>query len=215
MDPRRVLPYAAMTTGCPKCGWQTVEGPQCPRCGVNIAEYRAQLAVASAVARPPESAWQPPRPEAPRREPFRPTAPQSPMVHPAGFWIRFVAIIVDGLCLALVQWVLGFVIVALFFGAPSTLAAIVGLYTFNVLLGSIYPVIFHWRWGQTLGKMAMHIRVVTIAGGPLSLGAAIIREIGYWVSLFTLCIGYLMAAFRSDKRALHDLMAGTRVEYVA
>jgi uncharacterized RDD family membrane protein YckC len=210
VEPDPVLPYGAMATGCPKCGWQELSGAQCPRCGVNIAEYRAQLAVASAVARPPEARWQPPRSEAPR-----PTAPPSPTIHPAGFWIRFVAIIVDGLCLALVQWVLGFVIVALFFGAPGTLAAIVGLYTFNVLLGSIYPVIFHWRWGQTLGKMAMSIRVVTVDGGALSLGTAIIRQIGYWVSLLTLCIGYLMAAFRSDKRALHDLMAGTRVEHIA
>ncbi len=203
-----------MATGCPKCGWQQVEGTQCPRCGVNIAEYRAQLAVASAVVRPAEARWQAPRPDPPRPEAPRSAPPLLATVHPAGFWIRFVAIVVDGLCLAVVQWVLGFGIVALMVGAPGTLAAMIGLYAFNLFLGSIYPVIFHWRWGQTLGKMAMHIRVVTVEGGPLSLGTAIVREIGYWVSLVTLCIGYLMAAFRSDKRALHDLMAGTRVEYV-
>lgn len=203
-----------MGSGCPKCGWQQVEGPQCPRCGVNVAEYRAQLAVASAVARPAEVRWQAPRPEPPRPETARGAPPPLAMLHPAGFWIRFVAILIDGLCLAVAQWVLGFVILALMVGAPGTLAALVGLYAFNIFLGSVYPVIFHWRWGQTLGKMAMHIRVVTVEGGPLSLGTAIIREIGYWVSLITLGVGYLMAAFRSDKRALHDLMAGTRVEYV-
>lgn len=202
-----------MSTSCPKCGWQQVEGPRCARCGVNIAEYRAQMAVASAVARPgtppPQAPSPPPRAEAPRQ-----AAPPEGAVHPAGFWIRFVAIVIDGLCLAAAQWVLGRLIFGLLFGWPRTLPALAGLWVLNVFLGSIYPVIFHWRWGQTLGKMAVHVKVVTVAGGPLSLNAAIIREIGYWVSFLTLCIGYLMAGLRSDKRALHDLMADSRVEYV-
>jgi len=176
---------------------------------VNIAEYRAQMAVASAVARPETPPPPPPRAEAPRQ-----AARPEGAVHPAGFWIRFVAIVIDGLCLAAAQWVLGWLTMGLLFGRPRTVPALAGLWVFNVFLGSIYPVIFHWRWGQTLGKMAVHVKVVTVAGGPLSLNASIIREIGYWVSLLTLCIGYLMAGLRSDKRALHDLMADTRVEYV-
>lgn len=202
-----------MPTSCPKCGWQQVEGPRCARCGVNFAEYRAQMAIASAVARPgtppPQAPSPPPRAEAPRQ-----AAPPEGAVHAAGFWIRFVAIVIDGLCLAAAEWVLGLLIIGLLFGSPGTLAVVVGVWVFNVFLGTIYPVIFHWRWGQTLGKMAVHIKVVTVAGDSLSLGTSIIREIGYWVSLLTLCIGYLMAGLRSDKRALHDLMAGTRVEYV-
>lgn len=202
-----------MPTSCPKCGWQQVEGPTCARCGVNIAEYRAQMAVASAVARPGTPPPQAPSPR-PRAEAFHQAPPQKVAVHPAGFWIRFLAIVIDGLCLAAAEGVLGVLIVGLLFGRPRTLPALAGLWVFNVFLGSIYPVIFHWRWGQTLGKMAVHVKVVTVAGGPLSLNASIIREIGYWVSFLTLCIGYLMAGLRSDKRALHDLMAGTRVEYV-
>ena len=180
---------------------------------MNVAEYRAQMAVAGAVARPgmppPQAPSPPPPAEAPRPAPTPAVA-----LHPAGFWIRFVAIVVDGLCLAAAQWVLGHLLGGLLFGSPATFAALSGLWLLNFFLGSVYPVIFHWQWGQTLGKMAVHVRVVTVAGEPLSLGTSIIRQIGYWVSLLTLGIGYVMAGFRSDKRALHDLMAGTRVEYV-
>jgi uncharacterized RDD family membrane protein YckC len=52
-----------------------------------------------------------------------------------------------------------------------------------------------------------------VAGDPLSLWRAILRELGYIVSLLTFGIGYLMAGIRPDKRALHDLIAGTRVEW--
>lgn len=189
-----MLPYAAMATGCPKCGWQELTGPQCPRCGVNIAEYRAQLAAASAIPRPPEAAWQAPRPEAPRAETFRPTAPPSPMIHPAGFWIRFVARLIDGALLLIVLSIMPL---------------------WGALVSVAYEIVFHWRWGQTLGKMAMRVRVVTMTGGPLSVGDSVLRWFGTVISALVLCIGYLMVAVRADKRALHDLMAGTRVEYVA
>jgi len=56
---------------------------------------------------------------------------------------------------------------------------------------------------------------VTMAGGPLSVGDSVLRWFGTVISALVLCIGYLMVAVRADKRALHDLMAGTRVEYVA
>ncbi|HET8579078.1 MAG TPA: RDD family protein [Methylomirabilota bacterium] len=181
-----------MATGCPKCGWQTVEGPQCPRCGVNVAEYRAQLAVASAVARPPGQPVAQPTPP-PRPETGSTAASPFPMINPAGFWIRFVARMIDGVLLLMVVAVLPLL---------------------GALVSVAYEIFFHWRWGQTLGKMAMRVRVVTMAGGPLSVGESVLRWFGTLVSTFLLCIGYLMAAFRADKRALHDLIAGTRVEYV-
>ncbi|MEA1918610.1 MAG: RDD family protein, partial [Campylobacterota bacterium] len=48
---------------------------------------------------------------------------------------------------------------------------------------------------------------------PLSNKQLIIRYIGYIVSIIPLMIGFFMVAFRSDKRALHDLLAGTVVIY--
>ena len=44
---------------------------------------------------------------------------------------------------------------------------------------------------------------------------AIIRELGSWLSAAIFGIGYLMVGLRRDKRALHDLIADTRVERLA
>jgi uncharacterized RDD family membrane protein YckC len=85
---------------------------------------------------------------------------------------------------------------------------------FRFLASPCYFVFLHWARGQTLGKMAFHIRVVSRDGGPLSFGQAALRHLGSWLSAAILGIGYLVAAFRADKRALHDLIAGTRVEHV-
>ena len=48
-------------------------------------------------------------------------------------------------------------------------------------------------------------------GDPIGIDKAILRYVGYWVSASILLIGFLMIAFRKDKRGLHDLIAGTRV----
>jgi uncharacterized RDD family membrane protein YckC len=82
----------------------------------------------------------------------------------------------------------------------------------TVVAGALYWVLLHALNGQTLGKMAVGVRVVALDGGPVGLSRAVLRLVGYWVSSIALGIGYLIAAFRADKRALHDLLAGTRVE---
>jgi uncharacterized RDD family membrane protein YckC len=38
-----------------------------------------------------------------------------------------------------------------------------------------------------------------------------VRFLCYGLSGGLLCIGYLLVLFRKDRRALHDLLAGTRV----
>jgi hypothetical protein len=42
---------------------------------------------------------------------------------------------------------------------------------------------------------------------------ALLRYLAEWVSAFSLGAGYLFVAFRPDRRALHDLLAGTRVVF--
>jgi len=78
----------------------------------------------------------------------------------------------------------------------------------------VYEVSFIATRGQTLGKMALQIRVVSMDGGPLSFGQAVGRYFATFLSALILGIGFIMAGVRSDKRALHDLLAGTRVEYL-
>ncbi|HKW91015.1 MAG TPA: RDD family protein [Methylomirabilota bacterium] len=189
-----------MPSSCPKCGWPQVEGARCPRCGVDVARYRDEMASVTGGAPAPGPAP-------------APVLTAAPVVstRPAGFWIRVVATAIDGVCVMAGE--LAFALVVWLF-LDDRLVTVAGR-AFRFVAGICYPVIFHWLWGQTLGKMAVRVRVVTLDGGPLTLGRAIVRQIGYWISAVMLGIGYLVAAFRGDKRALHDLIAGTRVEHLA
>jgi uncharacterized RDD family membrane protein YckC len=65
--------------------------------------------------------------------------------------------------------------------------------------------------GQTLGKMAMSIKVVSADGSAVTPGQAWIRA--FVESLLAGCcyITYLTAFFRSDKCGVHDMAAKTRV----
>ena len=60
--------------------------------------------------------------------------------------------------------------------------------------------------------MVFGLKVLTEDGEPIGLDKAVLRYIGLWINILTLGIGYLMIAFRKDKRGLHDLIAGTVVE---
>ena len=66
--------------------------------------------------------------------------------------------------------------------------------------------------GQTLGKWATGLRIVRQDGKPLTLLNALLRHVvGYPVSLLTLGLGFLLAVFNTQGRALHDIIAGTVV----
>lgn len=66
--------------------------------------------------------------------------------------------------------------------------------------------------GQTLGKWATGLRIERKDGRPLNWGHSLLRHLlGYPLSLFTLGIGFVLAAFSKRGRALHDLLAGTVV----
>ncbi len=117
----------------------------------------------------------------------------------AGFWIRFAAVLIDAVILTVVNLVLSAI-----FGST---AALLGL-----ALGIVYTIGFWTASGATPGKMVFGLRVLTVDGDPIGLDKAVLRYIGLWVNVLTLGIGYLMIAFRKDKRGLHDLIAGTIVE---
>jgi uncharacterized RDD family membrane protein YckC len=64
--------------------------------------------------------------------------------------------------------------------------------------------------GRTLGKWVAGLRIERRDGVPLSFGRALLRHlVGYPLTLLTLGVGFLIAAFNSEGRALHDLLAGT------
>jgi uncharacterized RDD family membrane protein YckC len=149
-------------------------------------------------------------------EPFLAVDPMAaPMPPPAGFWRRALAVGLDGL------FIMAFLFVAnvasrMLWGDSGlrTRAYIAASAALFVAFPVVYTVLFHWLWGQTMGKMLIGARVVTLDGGSLTRRRSILRALGWALSALTFGLGFLMAALRRDKRGLADLVAGTRVERI-
>lgn len=63
----------------------------------------------------------------------------------------------------------------------------------------------------TFGKKIMGIIVTDLNGNSISFARANGRHFAKQISLITLLIGFIMAAFTEKKQALHDKIAGTLV----
>lgn len=128
----------------------------------------------------------------------------------AGFWKRFVAIIIDSIIVAIPAFIVGAILGVAFQNAPEAGAII------NVLVGlaigwAYYALQESSPAQATLGKRALGIIVVDYGGRRISLARATGRFFGKYLSGLILLIGYLMAAFTPRKQALHDFLAGTLV----
>jgi len=131
---------------------------------------------------------------------------------PAGFWIRAVALSIDAVVCVLVQMsfrALGRVLIG---SAGEEGAAGPTAFFFTVIFAAAYWTTLHMVAGQTLGKGIVGVRVVGTDGALLTFGPAFLRYLASGLSLAIFGFGYLMAGLRRDKRALHDLIAGSRVD---
>jgi uncharacterized RDD family membrane protein YckC len=156
---------------------------------------------------------------------LRESASSRPVVHYAGFWIRVVAKLVDGLTLFVGNLVVGFCIQGGFAagfgpamdtaGGPADIAMKIAGFGVTLLVqlvvGLCYTTFFLGRFGATPGKMACGLLVVRADGSAVTYGRAVGRHFADMLSGLTLCIGYLIAAFDLEKRALHDHICDTRV----
>ena len=75
----------------------------------------------------------------------------------------------------------------------------------------IYEIVMIKKYGATVGKMAMKIRVVRPDGDSISYGRSTGRYFAKVLSGMILYIGYLMAFWDDEKCALHDRICQTRV----
>ncbi|NES71157.1 MAG: serine/threonine protein kinase, partial [Okeania sp. SIO2D1] len=84
----------------------------------------------------------------------------------------------------------------------------------------LFPTILSWFYftrlesslrKSTFGKKIMGIIVTDLNGNPISFSRANGRYFAKQISLITLLIGFIMAAFTKKKQALHDKIAGTLV----
>jgi len=135
---------------------------------------------------------------------------------PAGFWIRVVAALLDFALFWLVKLSLAVMASRVWRSEPDVALGAQGIVAACMALFVVlYTIALHALEGQTVGKLLVGIRVVGLDGEPPAFGASVLRFVAYAASLLPLGLGFVMAGLRSDKRALHDLLAGTRVERLA
>lgn len=150
----------------------------------------------------------------------------------AGFWLRFVAYVIDCIIIYVVQSFLFIPLLGLLglsfasqMGDPENLteAEAVGMVGSmmavagtTMLLSSIIGVLYgalmeSSKYQATVGKMALGLRVTDVDGKNLDFVKALIRNVGKIISGMILFIGYIMAGFTEKKQGLHDIIASTLV----
>ena len=84
---------------------------------------------------------------------------------------------------------------------------------FLLLVAGGYLTLFTAAGGQTIGKMAAGIRVVSTDVDRLRvpLGQSVLRATAYLASALPAGLGFLPALLGADRRAIHDRLADTRV----
>ena len=78
-------------------------------------------------------------------------------------------------------------------------------------IGLTYLLVFHIILGRTLGMRLFKMRVIDVFGDRPSPARCIARCAGYLAGVATLFLGFLWMGFDSEKRGLHDWIAGTYV----
>jgi uncharacterized RDD family membrane protein YckC len=199
---------------CSKCGATLAEGTIfCTSCGQPASGPPRAAATATP---PPQPAWQAAAPVAAA------PAARAPVTY-AGFWLRFVAIIIDGIALGVAIGIpFGVIMTAMgisFAGMsrPEEMAGaflgVFALFELAIFLGQwlYYALMESSSWQATLGKKALGLYVTDMNGQRITFGRATGRFFGKIVSGMILMIGYIMAGFTEKKQALHDIMAGCLV----
>jgi uncharacterized RDD family membrane protein YckC len=142
----------------------------------------------------------------------------------AGFWLRFVAYVIDALILGVAGFALGVVFglaaagidaatgsSSSTRGTASSLASLLS-WGIGVVGGWLYYSLQESSARQaTIGKAAIGIRVTDLEGRRISFGRATARYFSKILSGLICAIGYIMAGFTDRKQALHDLIASTLV----
>ncbi len=210
----------------------------CSKCGANLAADAAFCvscgtpAGRSAIPSASPSAL-PAYPPVPARVPYADPAglAVSRGFTYAGFWLRVVAALVDGLILGLALLVL---IVPLIFltGFAATFGAlaqhrgqpdpaVIGGFIMIVLVFALISLIAQWLYHAylesgdkqaTYGKQVLGLYVTDLMGNRVTFGRASGRFFAKIVTgMVPLGIGYMMAGFTERKQALHDMIASCLV----
>jgi uncharacterized RDD family membrane protein YckC len=138
----------------------------------------------------------------------------------AGFWLRFVAAIIDGLVLLIPGMVLGFLVGMVLAITLHDKVSPRELSTIANLVGNVVGILMRWiyeatmessSYQATVGKMVLGLKVTDLDGRRISLGRASGRYFGKILSALICMVGYIMAGLTEKKQGLHDILAGTLV----
>lgn len=159
----------------------------------------------------------------------RPSKREAASVYVVGFWKRFVAAAIDLAIVIPASLIITLVCskIAGIHLPPSNLhlfdidlwidlvlakdPALIMTIVLFVGIGLIYLLVFQITRGRTVGMQVMKMKVIDVYGDPPSAARAAARCAGYLASALTLFLGFLWIGFDSEKRGLHDWIAGTYV----
>ena len=158
---------------------------------------------------------------------------QGPQPSYAGFWIRLVARLIDGLIIGIPFGVL-FAVVAIAGGVfantssssssssttdSQNAAAAAGfgggfllIYVLVLVVQVGYWIYFWGTSGSTLGMRLLHLKVVDAdTGGPIGYARATVRFLMSIVNSWACYIGWIWVAFDPRKQGWHDKVANSVV----
>lgn len=141
-----------------------------------------------------------------------PATSHEPMAY-QGVAIRFVALLIDSIILGIIGLVLGILFGIYTFGLgmrPHAELSGWGIITFVIYIA--YFTYLEGTKGQTIGKMAMRIKVVNEDGGHIDMGTAFIRNILRIIDGFlAYLVGAILIWTSHKKQRLGDRAAKTVV----
>lgn len=116
----------------------------------------------------------------------------------AGFWIRFMSFLVDGLILSVPMY-----LVKIFFPSYATYI--------NLIISASYFIIFVSLFGKTPGKMFFNLKIVRKDLNSVGWKEGILRYIASILSQILIFGGYILILWDKNKQTLHDKIAHTLV----
>ncbi len=137
-----------------------------------------------------------------------------------GFWIRFLAYLIDSIVLAIGGGILGGILGAMIGLAMGAGGASEDIALVSSAVGNVVGIVLNWlysalmessAWQATLGKKVLGLLVTDLEGRRISFGRATGRYFSKMVSAIILLIGFMMVGWTQRKQGLHDMMAGTLV----
>lgn len=140
---------------------------------------------------------------------------------PAGFWIRFVAVLIDDIFSNVLAWIVTSIIgekLILMDDLDDPAGTEVGLPATTLTVMLIYSIVFiiiftGTQFKGSPGKLICRIQVVKPDMTQISIGRSIGRHFAQVLSALTFMIGFMLAGWNREKKALHDMICGTRVVY--